>query len=676
MNFIQPWMLIALPLIALPILIHLINQWRYQTKRWGAMMFLLAANRMNRGFARIRQWLILAMRTLAVAGLIFAVARPLASGFWAWSGAGRADTTIVLLDRSPSMQLQSSGGESKLETGRRQLADALRTLGSNHWVSIDSSTGQPLTFDSLDALMDAPALRPSDAATDLPALLQSTLDYLQANRPGPTEIWLCSDLQAADWKSDSGAWSLLREGFAKLPQSTRFHLLAYPEPPRENLAVRVTDVKRATPIEGEMADNALLLSLQISRTSRVQDDQLPVVEVPVQIEIEGARSEMRVELSGRQTEIRNHRVPLASNQVRGWGVVSLPADESSADNVYYFVFDEPQIPRIVIVSDDRTASRPLEVASAVSTDGRTESEVEVLSPELLDSLVLDETALLLWQAELPDASITPAIENYIATGGQVLFFPPASLQEGASVIDRQFQGVAWSEWVPPSDARVMVENWRGDADLLAATASGAGLPVGQLEIGGYARLRTEAEVSRLATLSGGAPLLLRIPSSRGGVYFCTVSPAPRYSSLAEAGIVLYVIVQRAIERGQQALGNATQRVAGEAQADSSEWRQLAGSADGLSVNFNMLAGIYQSGDRLFAINRPVTEDQAERLSDERVESLFSGLPFSQVDDRAGSLSGIVREIWRLFLILMIVALLAEAVLCLPHTSRAPKAAAV
>ena len=129
MSFLQPWMLLALPLIALPIIIHLINQWRYQTKQWGAMMFLLKANQMARGYAKLRQWLILAARTLVVAGLIFAIARPLASGFLGWTGGGRADTTILLLDRSPSMQQVGEAGVSKLDTGRRQLADTLRTLG-------------------------------------------------------------------------------------------------------------------------------------------------------------------------------------------------------------------------------------------------------------------------------------------------------------------------------------------------------------------------------------------------------------------------------------------------------------------------------------------------------------------------------------------------------------------
>src|SRR5579872_7619590 len=103
MSFLQPMLLAALPIIALPIIIHLINQRRYQTVRWGAMMFLLAANRMSRGYARLRQWLIMLFRMLAIAGLIFAVARPLATGWLGIAAGGKADTTLLLLDRSPSM---------------------------------------------------------------------------------------------------------------------------------------------------------------------------------------------------------------------------------------------------------------------------------------------------------------------------------------------------------------------------------------------------------------------------------------------------------------------------------------------------------------------------------------------------------------------------------------------
>ncbi len=152
MNFLQPLLLIALPLAALPVIIHLINQRRYQTMRSGAMMFLLAANRMSRGYARLRQWLILAMRVAIVAAFVFAVSRPLASGWVGFALGGRADTTIILLDRSPSMQQTAVGGStSKLDSATQQLAATLSTLGSSHWVLIDSVNCKPAELQSPQA---------------------------------------------------------------------------------------------------------------------------------------------------------------------------------------------------------------------------------------------------------------------------------------------------------------------------------------------------------------------------------------------------------------------------------------------------------------------------------------------------------------------------------------------
>ena len=103
MSFLQPLLLVALPLIALPLLIHLINQHRHRTMAWGAMMFLLDAKRLSRGMARLRHILIMIARMAAIAALIFAVSRPLASGWLGIATGGAPNTTIVLLDRSASM---------------------------------------------------------------------------------------------------------------------------------------------------------------------------------------------------------------------------------------------------------------------------------------------------------------------------------------------------------------------------------------------------------------------------------------------------------------------------------------------------------------------------------------------------------------------------------------------
>ena len=664
MSFLQPWLLLALPLIALPIIIHLINQWRYQTKRWGAMMFLLAANRMNRGYAKLRQYLILAMRVLALAGLIFAISRPLASGLLGLGAGGQADTSIVLLDRSPSMQEQGVGGQSKLDTGRRQLAQALQTLGASKWVLIESNSSEPQSFETLDALVDSPGTKASSATASLPAMLQSAVDYLNANKPGPTELWICSDLRTADWSVESGNWNAVRDALQSFPQSVRIHLLAYSEPAENNLSLRVSDVGRELTDKG----NEVVMSLQISQAAAEGASSAKRV-VPVQIEIDGARSELSVELTGNQAEVRNHRVALSGNQKRGWGKVSIPADQNNADNEFYLVFDEPPVRRIVLVSEDRDATRPLEIAAAVAPDGQAPSTVDVVAPDQLDSLVLDGAALVIWQTTLPQGDLAGAMRAYIGGGGQVIFFPSSGVLSGVGGSGTEFMGIRWGEWVARDEnSKVMVENWRGDQDLLAATRSGAGLPVGQLEVRGYARLSGEA--SKLATLTGGDSLLSRVPTEKGGVYFCTASPSGDSSTLAANGIVLYAVIQRAIEQGLNALGNTTARIAGPSDEPTESWQRvrtaLGGDEQLLSTEMPWQAGVYQSDDRIFAINRSLPEDQRDVVSDKELERLFEGLNFSRVNDSAGSLAGIVREIWRLFLISMIVAMLVEAVLCMPR----------
>src|SRR5438132_12986199 len=179
MTFLQPILLVALPFVSLPIIIHLINQRRYQTVRWAAMMFLLAANRMSRGYARLRQLLILLFRTLAVAGLIFAVSRPLASGWLGRAASGRADTTIILLDRSPSMRQQGPGTViSKLDAGRHQLARTLAMLGSGRWVLIESTSNVATDIEAPDDLLKLPSAEPVSTSADLPAMLEAARDYI------------------------------------------------------------------------------------------------------------------------------------------------------------------------------------------------------------------------------------------------------------------------------------------------------------------------------------------------------------------------------------------------------------------------------------------------------------------------------------------------------------------
>lgn len=651
MSFLQPWLLFALPLIALPVIIHLINQRRFQTIPWAAMMFLMAARRMARGYSRLRQWLILAFRVLAVTGLIMAVSRPLASGWLGLAAGGKADTTIVLLDRSPSMQERAAGtGESKLQTGRQQLAQVLRTIGSNHWVLIDGATREPRELESPAAFLDLPSAGPASSPSDLPLMLQAAHDYIRNHRTGRTDVWICSDLRENDWTAESGQWSSLRDAFLEFPQGVRFQLLAYPQAAANNVSIRVTGVRRQATSDGA----ELLVSLKLARSTGEEK-----VELPVQFEIEGARSVLNVALTGAQTEVRDHRIPIERSQQRGWGRVSIPADSNPADDEFFFVFDDPPPRRTLIIADDPQPQRLLELAASISPDDSIVCSAETLTIDQLSAANWDQVSLVLWQSPLPTGTAAELLEAFVERGGQVVFFPPP--EPGSA----ELFGIRWQQWIDGDNTTV--ETWRGDADLLARTQSGAALPVGQLEVHRYCEL--SGEVTQLATLRGGAPLLARVPTDRGGVYVWATTPLPRDSSLATGGVVFYAFVQRALGAGSAGLGKARQLDAGDPDGESPDvWQRQSQAAEGLSTEAAFQAGVYGAEDRLLAVNRPALEDNSKTLADSRVAELFRGLDFTRVDDQAGSASALVQEIWRMFLMGMLAALVLEAVLCVPKSS--------
>ena len=78
--FLNPLLLWALPLCAVPIIIHLLNRRRFKKVPWAAMEFLLAAMKRNKKRLRMEQWLVLLLRTLAVLLLVGLVTRPQLGG--------------------------------------------------------------------------------------------------------------------------------------------------------------------------------------------------------------------------------------------------------------------------------------------------------------------------------------------------------------------------------------------------------------------------------------------------------------------------------------------------------------------------------------------------------------------------------------------------------------------
>ena len=97
-----------------------------------------------------------------------------------------------------------------------------------------------------------------------------------------------------------------------------------------------------------------------------------------------------------------------------------------------------------------------------------------------------------------------------------------------------------------------------------------------------------------------------------------------------------------------------------------EWRLLTSlSEDVASSERAFHAACYESGgDQRTAVNRPLSEDVASLVDDVSLGKMFSGLDYHKISDQLGEGSALANEVWRVFLMLMAVALIVEAALCL------------
>ncbi|MDF1861788.1 MAG: BatA domain-containing protein [Verrucomicrobiales bacterium] len=660
MSFLQPILLIGLPLALLPIVIHLINQHRHRTVQWAAMMFLLDAKKMTKGMARLRQILILAMRVIAVMALLFAASRPLAGGWLALTG-GKADTVLILLDRSASMEQQNlETGLSKRGAALDKISDLIEKTGKgSEIILIDSATLTPTQVASAAALTDLPQTFSTSTGGNIPALFEKALEYLATDESGRTDIWLASDLRQSDWQTGSGQWQTIRSELSA-KETVRLFLLTYPRAGTRNLSISATNVERRRTPQGFQ----LVMDLTIRRQSENSADD---TTVPVEFTINGTRTVEEMKISGEEMVRLGHVMPLGKADGRGWGRIDLPADDNPADNTAYFVFDDEAVRKTVVVSNDLISADAIRAAAASALDASKRYEALVLSEEQTARIPWEETALLFWQIPVPEEGSPEAalLRQHVDSGRTLVFLPP---EETGS---ESFSGFLWADFLGKGEAVLETGWWRTESGLLANTRNGNPLPVGDLSLF-QARL-FEGEAQALLKLESGETVLARlVTDTPGSVYIWGTLPRPDYSTLASDGIAFFVMIHRALEEGTNAVSPARFGVAG-VDLPSGGVRPSPLDEERLETVLNspgLVPAAYEMGSedeskRLLALNRPASEDDLRVVAEEGLTPLLEGVEFRQITDEVDSGSSLASEVWRAFLVAMALALLAEAALCLP-----------
>jgi len=144
MNFLNPAVLFALAAAALPLVIHLLSRRRAKDVAWPSIEFLerMRAERMRR--LRLKQLLLILVRTLIVVLIVLAFARPAVNS--AFHRNARTSAVIVL-DSSASMGYVHNG-EVVYSTAVRKAGDILGMLGKNDTAAVILSGDEPRVLGS------------------------------------------------------------------------------------------------------------------------------------------------------------------------------------------------------------------------------------------------------------------------------------------------------------------------------------------------------------------------------------------------------------------------------------------------------------------------------------------------------------------------------------------------
>ena len=652
MTFLQPIALLGLLLAFAPIIIHLLNLLRHRTVPWAATRFLFQARKSSSRLSKLKRWLILLVRVLALAALAFMIARPMTGGDSLFSlSNGSPEVLVLVLDRSASMETTT---DKDSLTKRQKALEAFQSFArpwtESRLVVLDSALEEPFFIDRADSFKDEALQRffgPTDTAADLPGTLSKTLDWLKESGVGTAEILVVSDMQSSNWELERNA-DIMRKINRTLSEKKDFWKLTFlnmADPPPYNFSVTVDQVNRMP--------NKVEPVLNLRKKGRGKE------EVRLTTRMNGKSDLLEVELVS-QSVLWRPTFDLKNEPEEGWISILSPDDFCQSDNICYLTYGSTEPPQVAVrASNPRTS---LILRSASQTE----------QGELPDPLPLSgfgekdllSRKILIHQGEI-NSKVETVLEEFVIKGGSLVLFPPEVTSSDDSKL------LSWNSLEEKLEDEIFqVSNWREDSGLLTNSSDGNRLPLDRLAI---KRRRTPQQGETLAYYSDGKPFLSCLTLGKGIVYFFSTLPLDSWSSMSD-GYVLVPALQRLIEESSSSNSFIQSWFCGEKESKESILFEPIGDAKDKVPYLH--AGIYRVNGRLTAINRPKSENDTLFLTVEQILEKLPNISPRLLEDESSSASNDRSEAWSFFLTLCLILLLGEALLGQPALAHENKAISI
>ncbi|MFQ5591890.1 MAG: BatA domain-containing protein [Phycisphaerae bacterium] len=430
--------------VAVPVVIHLLARRRFRRIRWAAIDFLVQAERRNRRRIRMEEWVLLALRCLAVILIAALVSRPFLTPTGlaaAWGGARRIERVFVL-DDSFSMGYRAEDGTwfDRAKLGAKRVLDVVRRETPDDTVTIVkmSAVDKPVVSGAYlddagltDLLARLDALSPSKRSISVAAAMQSLADLL-GRAPGIVNaaIYVFSDFQRCDWApAESGVTpgegaSLLLAPLAAWAKGVRGMHLTFVNVGDEGAAN--TAVKRVTIPSGRLVAGmeGTVRAVVVNHSDRPVDD--------LQVDLTVGHAARPPERIGTLGPWQSVSVDLDVGFPRaGWESVrvELPEDALPADDVRYLGADVAGAVGVLIVDGEPSADSFDDEVSLLATALRPEGEL----PSGIDLAIVDEVDLedanldgfhvvILANVHRVSDPAVDALERFVRGGGGLIIF--------------------------------------------------------------------------------------------------------------------------------------------------------------------------------------------------------------------------------------------------------------
>lgn len=244
MTFLVPLLAGLSALAAIPIIIWLLNRNRYKVVHWPALEFLLKVLRESKRRLRLREIILLILRTLALACMALALARPSisASGGLEALGLRGSVAAVIVLDHSLSMAARDGAG-SRFDAAKARAQELVGKLprGSSAALVLMSEVAvAELAEPSQDLAYVAQAIEAAaqgDGGSSVVAGVARALEIL-AEAGGRREIYLVTDMQQGAWPAaDDRAWRAIADTLAQPGSPALFVCDVGGQPVRDNVQV-------------------------------------------------------------------------------------------------------------------------------------------------------------------------------------------------------------------------------------------------------------------------------------------------------------------------------------------------------------------------------------------------------------------------------------------------------